>query len=336
MFVSKISTKQLFDHYFADWDATREKKNRPQVDRPEVYAYEAKIGKQLIDMDVDELFEMVTTFTNNSSANTNGYFINYNSFNQIASEYRKIFNFYIDHYEVIKNPWYDKRMRGVAATERLAQDKPPFTWADVQEAIDKVNDEYDKDRANYLECIILLYYNGFAHAEEIVNLEESMINKETKTIELDEGRVIHLSDRCFELLEVVHNMTSMTGWRGDYAMAAWRDKYFKYNIRPSQIDTFDERPEGEIANMINRSLHTCVKTKFNLNINYRLIYMLGFYNSLIEEYGEDRARELVVSVRNSDDTQDLMNHAAYYGIEIDNPSQLKRSLRPFIGAKREA
>lgn len=57
--MAKIPTKQLFDEFFASKgkDETYLRKIRAKADRPEVYAYEEKIGKQLVDMDVDELFE---------------------------------------------------------------------------------------------------------------------------------------------------------------------------------------------------------------------------------------------------------------------------------------
>lgn len=330
--MAKISTKELFNRYFERFDETRQKKTRAQLERPEVYAYELKIGKQLVEMNVDELFDMMMTFKNNNSPGDTNYVINYNSFYQIASGYRDLFNFYNQIAdEVIVNPWYDKRLRGKEATQRIAQNKPAFTYAIIEDAIAKVRDRYEPERASYIECIILLFYCGFAHAEEIVNLEESMINMEEKTVSI-EGRTIRLTDRCFELLQYVHSMDSMPGWRGDYAMASYRGRYFKYNIRPKQAAVFDERPEGEIANLINRILIVNVKNEFGLDINYRLLYLCGFYDSLVMEYGEERAQELILSVRNREDTDDLMLHAQYYGIEVGNVSQLKRALYPFIHA----
>ena len=40
-----ISTHELFDRFFENKDPETVRKTRSQVDRPEVYAYEAKIGK---------------------------------------------------------------------------------------------------------------------------------------------------------------------------------------------------------------------------------------------------------------------------------------------------
>ena len=59
--MDKISTKALMDEFFKDKYPSEDtrKKIQPQIDRHEVYAYEQKIGKQLVEMNVDELFEMM-------------------------------------------------------------------------------------------------------------------------------------------------------------------------------------------------------------------------------------------------------------------------------------
>ena len=154
--MAKISTKELFDSFFAEKSRETAIKTRPQIDRPEVYEYEAQIGKQLVDMNVDELFEMVLSFNNNRGT-SGAYGISYSSYSQIFSMYRSLFNFYIDNYEIIRNPFNDKRMKGTQAAQRLAQNKEPFTWKNVEEAIAKVRETYEFNKANYIECILLLY-----------------------------------------------------------------------------------------------------------------------------------------------------------------------------------
>lgn len=326
--MAKISTKELFNNFFAEKTSETAAKTRPQIDRPEVYEYEAKIGKQLIEMDVDELFEMVLSF-NNNRATSRAYSISYSSFSQIFSMYRSLFNFYIDNYEIIRNPFNDKRMKGTQAAQRLAQSKEPFTWKNVEEAIAKVHESYEFNKANYIECILLLYYNGFSKAEEIASLTENMIDFKNKSVMLA-GRTLRLTDRCFELLTFVHGLTSLEGWKYDYLVRSWRGNYFKYIIRPKEEDRFDDRPLSEIGNLINRRILTDVKKKFGLDINYRILYLLGFYDKVVEQYGEERAYELITSVRNSKNTEDLMKIARNYGVVVDNVTVLKRLLRPFI------
>ena len=52
-----ISTKQLLDEYFQEEAAKGRKlrRSRSQLDRPELYAYEQKIGKQLVEFDADDI-----------------------------------------------------------------------------------------------------------------------------------------------------------------------------------------------------------------------------------------------------------------------------------------
>ena len=57
-----ISTHELFDKFFEGKDPETVRKTRPQVDRPEVYAYEIKVGKQLVEMNEEELFAMICSF----------------------------------------------------------------------------------------------------------------------------------------------------------------------------------------------------------------------------------------------------------------------------------
>lgn len=323
------TTQELIGEFFKGKDADIVKKTRMQIDRPEVYEYEEKIGKKLIEMNADELFEMILSFGDNRTTKKGGYGISYNSYFQIASMYRSLFNFYIDNYEVIRNPFNDKRMRGTEAAERLAQDKESFSWEMVEKVIQDIHAEYEDEKAKYIECIILLYYNGFAKAEEIVNLTEDMIDFKNKSIRLP-GRTVQLSDRCFELLTFVHSLESIGGWRGDYSVVSWQDKYFKYIIRPKEESAFNDRPALEIANLINRRIINDVKKKFGVAINYRMLYLLGFYDYMVKQKGESRARELILAVRSPEETEDLLKLARDYGVVAENVTHLKRILRPFI------
>ena len=62
--MGKVSTQELLDMYYASVAGTSVEKTRVQIDRPELYAYEIQIGKELIDMDVDDLFGLIIEFRN--------------------------------------------------------------------------------------------------------------------------------------------------------------------------------------------------------------------------------------------------------------------------------
>ena len=328
----KLTTKQLFDAFFAEKDEEVTRKTRTQVDRPEVYAFEKKIGKQLVEMDIEELFQMILSFDGNRNYKNSSFKIGYSSYDQIASMYRSIFNYYIDNVKPIKNPFNDKRMKGMEAAKRLSQNKEPFSIDIVNDVIKKMHNDIDTNHANYYECIMLLYYNGFAKGEEIALLDEDMISPKDKTVRLP-GRTIQLSDRCFELLEFVHNMEDIEGWRGNLVMATWQGHYFKYIVREKGVQKLQERPVGEIANVINRAIVVNVKNKYKVDVGYRILYLLGFYDFMVNKFGKDRVRELITSVRNPECTADLVGAARNYGVVVDNVSHLKKWLRPFISSE---
>ena len=330
--MAAMDTKEVFDLYFKDipYDTTR--KSRPQVDRPEVYAYEAKLGKQIFDMDVEELFGLILSFNKNREFGDSNFSISYGSYDQIASTYRSIWNFYIDNIEIIRNPWNNRKMRGAAATKRLAESKKAFTYDIIEGVISKINQDYEDtnyDYGKYLECLILLFYNGFAEAQEIVLLKENAINFKTHEVRLP-GRTIHLSDRCFELLEYVHSLNEIATLRGSYATVPYQDGYFKIAIRAKEVETFHEKSLTEVSAIITRKITMNIRKKYGVDINYRIIYLLGFHDYIVSRAGEERTKELVTSVRNSTDAQELMKYAKEYGVVAENVSYIKKLLRPFI------
>lgn len=325
-----ISTKELFDEYFESIDPVKAKKNRGHVDKPEVYAYEKKIGKDLVDMNADELIEMIKTFRS-GAADADGLGIAYTSYKQISTLYRDIFNYYISHYEVIVNPWYDKSLKGKAAYEKLAEGTEALTYDKLMEITDLIYNDYDTDYylPKYVECIILLFYCGFATSKEIVSMKRDMVDFETKTVALPD-KTIHLSDRCLELLEYFNNVEDVGGWKGIYYAVSYHDSYIKFFVRESRVKDFNDRPEEEVCAMIVRSMTKITKQKLNTTLNYRSIYKLGFYDFLCEKLGKDEVARIVKLGRSPEDTAKLMEAANEYGIKTTNSGIIKGDLMQFI------
>lgn len=61
-----ISTKQLMEEYFAEQEKLGRdvRRRKSQLERPELYAYEKTIGKQLVEFDADDILGMIATFEN--------------------------------------------------------------------------------------------------------------------------------------------------------------------------------------------------------------------------------------------------------------------------------
>lgn len=329
--MAKVSTKELLDRYFESLgkDESYLKKIRSQVDRPEVYEYEQKIGKQFIDMDVDELFDMITSFRGNRVLKNAGYSITYASWTQISSRFRDVFNYYIDNYEVIKNPFNDKRMRGASAYDRLSQEKEAFTTETMENIIADLKKDFALDRAMYFECIIRMSYDGFANAQEIAFLKENMIDFQLKTVNLP-GRFIHLSSRTFYLMNTIHNANAIENARGDFLLEDYQGGYFKFTVRKSAYGELQKKTLTDVANIINRMIIVNVKNRYGVDCNLRTFYLLGFYDKLVDHFGLEKANELIISVRNSADANDLVNFARLHGIVFGNVTLLKKALRPFV------
>lgn len=155
-------------------------------------------------MNADKILDMMSTFY----SKRNGIIqkMSYSTFNQIASAYRNIFNFYIDNYEVIKNPFYDKKLKGGRVAQKLVDNVRTLDEDKVKDIFEKIYNYYNSDRAMHYECLIQLYINGFPNSMSIVELKEGMIDFKRKIIMLPD-RALNVSDRCLELLRYVHSLT---------------------------------------------------------------------------------------------------------------------------------
>lgn len=326
--MGKISTKQLISRYFKSIEGTPAEKQRAIIDKTELYDYEEKIGKELIDMDVDDLFGLINELNNKKNGKDIPFMTAHYSFDHLTVLLRAIFNFYIDTVEPIKNPLYDKRMKGKEATKRLAQGKETLRFDYVQNIINKVHNDTTEDRADYVELIMLLYYSGFENAEEIATFKGSAINHRNRTVAMT-GRTVQLTDRCYELLQKFEGIDELVEWR-TYYLTTYRGGYFKFIVQEKQLAEFDDRDIRSICNMINRQISVYVNQPYNTKINFSILYWLGFYDSIVKKYGEEETNRMLLSFRNSDDVTKLMNCARDYGVKVDNISHLKRFLRPFV------
>lgn len=323
-----ISTRELLDAYYQSASKTMVT-NRKCIDRPELYAYEMKIGKELIDMNAEDILGLIVELRNKRKGKEVKYMISHSSFDQLSSILRGIFNFYIDNYELIRNPFNDKRIKGKEAIKRLSEGKEPFRWSEVQEIITKLHRDYDEDNADYIELILLLFYNGFSRAKDIVVLKPDMINHYYRTVTFN-NRTIRLSERCYNLLMKFNKMDSISGWRGDYVLSSWNGSVFKFVIRQSQEYKINERPQELMCDMINRVISTKVNDKYDTKISYNMLYMLGFYEYIALKYGYKKTDEMILSHRDSESAAEITKLAKEYGVAFDNISHLKRYLKQYV------
>ena len=327
----KFDTQSLLSEYFETRPESTAIKIKGQIDRPELYEYEKAIGKPLVDMDALEIAEMLKSFNNKSFTNKT-YKISYRTYDTLLSILRDFFNWYIDKYEIIKNPCNDKRIKGRNVVKLFDDSSEVFTKESMEDAIVKIRNSQLEEYADYQEAIIRMFYEGFPESIDIVNLKEEDINHEKKTA-IVRGREIQLSDRLYELLVKIHNMEEYPAYRGYYLMKSYRGSYFKFPTRSKFENEFEERPPEYWAGHISRLFNRDIKIKLDININARILYLLGFYDFLVEKVGKEEADRLIMSVRNSDDTKKLMGLADEYGVTEQNITTLKKVLLPFVETK---
>jgi len=326
--MAKKDTASLLDEYFTTRPETTAKKIRGQIDRPELYAYEKEIGKPLVDMESQEIAEMIKTFSNKSFSNK-VYKMSYRTYDTLLSILRDFFNWYIDNYEVIKNPCNDKKIKGRNVVALFADDVKIFDKDAMEEAIERIRNDQIEEHADYQEAIIRMFYEGFPEAIDIVNLKEDDINHEKKTA-IVKGREIQLSDRLYELLVKINHMDEYPAHRGSYLLLSYRGSYFKFPTRAKFEKEFNDRPPEYWAGHISRLFNRDIKNKLDININARTLYLRGFYDFMVDAVGKEETDRLIMSIRNSDDSRKIMSLAEEYGVVEQNVTTLKKVLMPFV------
>ena len=322
------NTKELLDEYFKTKPESTVLKIRGTIDRKELYDYEKKIGKQLVDMDCFEVADMLKTFTNRSFTGKS-YKMSYRTYDMLLSILRDFFEWYIDNYKIIKNPCNDKRIKGRKVLEIFNNGSAVFTKDNMEEIITEIRNDRIEEYADYEEAIIRMFYEGFPEAIDIVNLKTSDINHEKKTA-IVRGREVQLSDRLYELLVKIHNMDSLPAHRGNYLLMSYDDSYFKFPTREKFKDEFSERPPEYWSGHISRLFNREIKQKNDTNINARTLYLRGLYDYFVEQVGKEETDRLILSVRNPEDAKKTMEIAKEYGMIEQNVTTLKKILSQFV------
>lgn len=324
----KYNTEELFDEYFKTRPETTVKKIRGQLDRKELYEYEEKIGKPLIDMDSLEIAKMLISF-HNKSYTSKVYKITFRTYDSMLSIMRDFFDWYIDNKQVIKNPCNDKRIKGRKAIELFSENKEIFTKENMETLIKTIQETQVDEYAIYEEAIIRMFYEGFPEPLDIVNMKENDIDHVKRTV-IVRGKERQLSDRLYELLVKVNHMDELPAYRGVFILINYHDSYFKFPTREKFVGEAQDRPPEYWAGHISRLFNREIKVKNETNINARTLYVLGFYDFVVGKIGEDEAKRVITSVRNQNDTRIILELVEEYGFTEKNPTIAKKVLAQFI------
>lgn len=329
-----ITTKQLMEEYFAEQERQGKdvRRNQSQLDRPEVYAYEQKIGKQLVEFDADEILEMISTFQNKKNKFAyaeEGPKMSANSYKRYISGYKQIFLFYVKHHELVRSPYDDPKLKGINVHMHRAESRDRLTWAKVEGILNRLSTKYEYERACYFELIIRLFYDGFANAQEIINMKEADINTRRREVTVP-GRIVRLSERTYQLLQENHKATQMDVHRTKMDMMSWHGSYMKFFVHNGRVSDFSAIDAISVARKITVPISSTIPKDFGISLSFRRLYLLGFYDYLVRNTSEERAKEMILAKSSPAAQEEFMALIDAYPVITDNVFVLKQSLVEFI------
>ena len=298
--MGKIGTKELLDNFFESEDGKKYQRYRDTLKEPQLYAYELEIGKELVDMSVDELIDFLANIRTRRNKNDSNVRTSNSSIDQMLAILRRVFD---------------------------SQNQERLTFEIVEGIIRNLHRDLPTERADYIELIMLLFYCGFENAEQIIYMQEKDVNHRNQTVSMS-GKTIHLSDRCYTLLRQFDEMEMLDGWRS-YVIVSWRGSYFKFIVQARNAETIDERTEKQMRETISVMLCKYVNNAYDTKINYSNLYTLGFYDYCVKKYGEEKLVEMLDSSNNVEYNDMLRQTAREYGYKCDNISLMKRKLKMF-------
>lgn len=329
-----ITTKQLMEEYFAEQERQGKdvRRNQSQLDRPEVYAYEQKIGKQLVEFDADEILEMISTFQNKKNKFAyaeEGPKMSANSYKRYISGYKQIFLFYVKHHELVRSPYDDPKLKGINVHMHRAESRDRLTWAKVEGILNRLSTKYEYERACYFELIIRLFYDGFANAQEIINMKEADINTRRREVTVP-GRIVRLSERTYQLLLENHKSTQMDVYRTKMDMMSWHGSYMKFFVHNGRVSDFSAIDALSVARKITVPISSTIPKDFGISLSFRRLYLLGFYDYMVRNTSEERAKEMILAKSSPAAQEEFMALVDAYPVITDNVFVLKQSLVEFI------
>ena len=317
--MAEITTRELLTRYYQSLgDDYKARSAEINIEKPELFAYEEQIGKEFLDMDVDELYGLIRILVKGRSYSTP----------QIMSTMRDLFSFYIDIAEVkIKNPFHDKRMTRRNVIREIIKGKEPIRFSKIEETLNKIRAK-DPQYADYIELILRLWYDGLFKADEIVNLKEKDINPKTLVVSLP-GRTARLSFRTYSLLRKFGELDVIEGARR-YELKTWHGGCFKFIFDKKAIDHSEDTPFREMCHKLYYIIKNHVDYKYDTDFTYRNVYWLGFFDYLCRKYGEKRTTEIITSYRNADDIRTLEYEGKEYGTVYTDAANIRKYLMELV------
>ena len=320
------TTEQLINEYFAAQTGRTAKYDKTRMDIEKISQYEAELGKQITEMNADELIGLINVLLPPPKIVDNSYSGKYQ---QLTWRFRAMFEYYTEHYAPIVNPW--NKIRGKDLLEKINEGSEHLNTAYLIGVIDSLYKNLEFYRAKYFELILLLFYSGFAHGKEIIAFKEANINHESKSVYAID-HMIQLTDRCYELLIEMHGIQSLTGENFQVnQFVAYNGSYFHFPTKYTE-SRFNAMDEVYVANSIHRFITSQINKACGCNLNYHIVYCLGLYDRIVKELGKEEADQRIKS-RKDRQSDKILNEAARKAGSKYDTSRLKRAMSIFVDAE---
>lgn len=289
-----------------------------------IQSLETKFGKPFIAFDIPECQEYIKlNMSNKKTSNEATAQKSLVMYCNIRKVYKKMWEWYIDNVEVVRNPW----------TNDIFSEKKAYEWAfseqkidlnTYQRAIEVISNNYDGDYAIYLECVCTLFYEGFSNPKEVPLLKKSDIDFQIRTIKI-EDRVIHVSERLLHLLKKVHDMDGFDHYHTRSDCVTWHGSYFKFIAQHGSV--VENENLARVAKRVTDAMKN-VRSNADFEISVRILYMTGFVNFAIQKTGSrESAKEVILETKNNKQFVELLNE---YGFKTKTISSLRKQFYRYL------
>lgn len=317
------TSENIIKEYYRECQIHR--KGYTPLDRKEIYEYEESLGKSIFEMSANELMDLFAVFKRRKVGDSN--IIPYNTYCQYVSEFRGLFQWYCEHYQVIINHFNTKdKFNYNKLVERANQNKEivsPSEYYNSMLASNRIS--------SFTKMVNQLAYLGLS-IMNIITLTDDMVDLDARTIQLrNRSRVIPMPDDLYYRMLNNHNEPDENRDTDGNISLHWRESFLSFRTRAKPQYEFDKLPDTRIRMITRQKVAKECNKELGCSVSLEELQRLGFYDFLVSKYGREEANELISDPAN---TNKFNREAFYYGGFNENTlTRTKRDMVQFIYQK---
>ena len=113
-------------------------------------------------------------------------------------------------------------------------------------------------------------------------------------------------------------------------MMSWHGSYMKFFVHNGRVSDFSAIDVISVARKITVPISSTIPKDFGISLSFRRLYLLGFYDYLVRNTSEERAKEMILAKSSPAAQEEFMALVDAYPVITDNVFVLKQSLVEFI------